>query len=727
MRMKSLVRSALVAVALAACVPLIADEGMWPFNNVPVKYLKSKYGWAPDRAWLDHVRLASVRFNDGGSGSFVSSTGLVLTNHHVGANCIQKMSNAEHDYIKTGYEARTAAEELKCPDLELNVLESIEDVTRQVNAKVKPGMADAKALETQKAEEARIEKSCHDKTGLRCDIVTLYQGGEYDLYRYKKYTDVRLVFAPEFAIAFFGGDPDNFTYPRWDIDFAIFRVYDKGKPVHPRSHLVWNSAGASDGDLVLVSGNPGSTARLDTVAQLHLLRDTIYPSQIAWLERRAKLLQDFSEKSEENARIANRALFGIQNSIKALKGYEGGLLDPKVMARKEADETALRGTVEKNPKMKSYAGAWDAIAGAVKAYGERYKHDAETNRITAGSPELRIALDIVRLVAEKQKPNDQRLAEYRDSNLPSLEFELFSPAPIYPTLEKATLADAFRELSEALGENDPFVQKVLAGKSPEDRAAELVDGTKLADVKVRKELAASADAVAQSKDPMIVLARDIDPTLREIRKWHDDNVESVERVNGAEIAKAIFAVRGKDAYPDATFTLRLSIGQVKGYVEGGKNIPYETTWSGMYRHSEEHGGKPPYDLPQRYLDAREKINPDVPVDFVSTNDIIGGNSGSPVVNEKGQFVGLIFDGNIQSLPWRFVYSDEIARAVSVHPAAIITALRSIYGDDALADELEGRRPAHKSAEKKSMEKAPAPKAKKMPAAKPAAAKAPPPK
>jgi Peptidase S46 len=708
MTSKRAIRTALVVLTLAASFPVIADEGMWPYNNVPKKYLESKYGWAPDRAWLDHVRLASVRFNDGGSGSFVSSTGLVLTNHHVGAGCIQKISTSEHDYIKTGYEAKTPAEELKCPDLELNVLESIEDVTKQVNVRVKPGMTDSQILEAQKAEQARLEKSCHDRTKLRCDIVTLYEGGEYDLYRYKKYTDVRLVFAPEFGIAFFGGDPDNFTYPRWDIDFAIFRVYENGKPVRPRSHLVWNSAGAGEGDLVLVSGNPGSTGRLDTVAQLHLLRDTIYPSQIAWLVRRAQLLHGFSDKSEENARIANRSLFGVENSIKALKGYEAGLLDPKVMAKKEADEAALRAEVEKNPKMKSYAGAWDAIGGAVKAYGERYKHDAEMSRILAGSRQLRIALDIVRLVAEKQKPNDKRLEEYRESNLPSLEFSLFSPAPVYPSLEKTTLADSFKELSEALGDSDPFVQKVLAGKSPEERAAELVDGTKLADVKVRKELAGGPEAVAKSQDPMVVLARAIDPELRENRKWYEDNVESVEKASGAKIAKAIFAVRGKDAYPDATFTLRLSIGQVKGYTEEGRKIPYETTWSGMYRHSEEHGGKAPYDLPQRYLDAKDKVDPDVPVDFVSTNDIIGGNSGSPVVNRKGQLVGLIFDGNIQSLSWRFVYSDEIARAVSVHPAAIITALRSVYGNGALADELEGRHPARKGSDKKSTEKKPAP-------------------
>jgi hypothetical protein len=683
-----------LALAAGFVLPVLADEGMWPFNNVPAKELQTKYHWAPDKAWLDHVRLASVRFNSGGSGSFVSETGLVLTNHHVGANCIQKISTPEHDYIKSGYFAKSAAEEVKCPDLELNVLEGIEDVTAQVNAGVRAGMTDAQVLEAQKAEQAKIEKDCNEKTGLRCNTITLYAGGEYDLYKYKKYTDVRLVVAPEFGIAFFGGDPDNFTYPRWDIDFAIFRIYENDKALRPQHSLKWNSAGPKEEDLVLVSGNPGSTSRLDTLAQLEFDRDFRYPLQIEYLQRRASLLHDFSDKGAENARMANRQLFGIENSLKANRGREQAQQDLKVMAKKAAEEKELKAKAASDPKLASYAGAWDAIAAAHKAYSQRYKRDAIMGRSLASAPEMTTARTIVRYVAEKEKPNEKRLEEFRESNLKSLEFSLFSPAPIYPALEKITIADSFRDMVEKLGADDSFVKKVLAGKSPEERANELVDGTKLKDVAFRKELVSGGvKAVEESTDPMIALARQTDPELREIRKWRADNVESVDKLNGALIAKALFAVKGKDRYPDATFTLRLAFGPAKGYRDNGKKVPFETTWAGMYTHSEEHGGKPPYDLPKSYLEARSKVDPKTPVNFVTTADTTGGNSGSPAVNEKGELVGLLFDGNIQSLGNDVVYTEEVARSVCVHTAAIMETLRKVYDAGAVADELEKPGPA----------------------------------
>jgi peptidase S46-like protein len=690
--MKRLVTAGLLGTFLAAGA--VADEGMWPFNNIPIKSLKQKYGWAPDKKWLDHVRLASVRFNNGGSGSFVSDTGLVLTNHHVGANCIQKISTPEHDYVSAGYRAATGDAEVKCPDLELNVLEGIEDVTSRVNAVVKPGMSDAEALQAQKAEQATLEKACHEKTGLRCDAVTLYDGGEYDVYRYKKYTDVRLVAAPEFQIAFFGGDPDNFNYPRWDIDFAVFRIYEDGKPVTPASHLSWNSAGPRENELVLVSGNPGSTARLKTLAQLELDRDVLNPSNIEFFTRRAKLLHEFSEKSAENARQASRLLFGVENSLKARKGIEAALLDPNVMGKKAKDEKDLRARVASDSRWKMYAGAWDAIAAAQKAYADRYRRDISITRALSSSPQMVMARRIVQYVAEKEKPNENRLEEFRDSNRQSLEFALYSPAPIYPNLEETTIADTFQLMAEKLGGDDPFVKKVLEGKSPDERARELVTGTRLGDVAVRRGLVdGGSAAVAQSTDPMIVLARQTDSEVRAIHKWHEDNVESVDKENGALIARAMFGVRGKDQYPDATFTLRLAFGPVKGYEENGKAIPYQTVWSGMYEHSKEHGGKPPYDLPASYVDAREKVDPKTPVNFVTSADTTGGNSGSPVVNQRSELVGLLFDGNIQSLGNDIAYTEEIARSVCVHPAAIIAALRQVYGATALADELEKAGPA----------------------------------
>ncbi|HJW14976.1 MAG TPA: S46 family peptidase [Thermoanaerobaculia bacterium] len=678
-----------LALLAGLALPGLADEGMWPYNNIPVRYLNQRYGWAPDQAWLDHVRLASVRFNSGGSGSFVSETGLVLTNHHVGAGCIQKISTPEHDYIKGGYFARSAAEEVKCPDLELNVLEGIEDVTSQVNADVKPAMTDAQVLAAQKAAQAKLEKDCNEKTGLRCNTITLYSGGEYDLYKYKKYTDVRLVVAPEFGIAFFGGDPDNFTYPRWDIDFAIFRIYENDKPVRPRHYLKWNSAGPKENELVLVSGNPGSTARLDTLAQLEFDRDFRYPLQIEYLTRRAKLLHDFSDKGPENARMANRQLFGIENSLKGNRGREQALRDPKVMAKKAAEEGELKAKVASDPKLASHAGAWDAIAAAREAYARRYKRDTVRTRALASAPEMTNARTIVRYVAEKEKPNEKRLEEFRESSLKSLEFSLFSPAPIYPALEKVTIADSFKELVEKLGADDPFVQKVLEGKSPEERANELVEGTKLKNVAFRRELVAGGvKAVEESTDPMIVLARRTEPELREIRDWREVNVESVDKKSGALIARALFAVKGKERYPDATFTLRLAFGPAKGFVESGKPVGFQMTWDGMYAHSEEHGGKSPYDLPGSFLKARAVVHPKTPVNFVTTADTTGGNSGSPAVNQKGELVGLLFDGNIQSLGNDIVYTEDVARSVCVHTAAMMAALRQVYDAGAVADELE---------------------------------------
>ena len=689
--MKSFFRWIPFLVAMGTASQLLADEGMWPFNNVP-ESLKQRYGWAPDQKWLDHVRLASVRFNNGGSGSFVSSTGLVLTNHHVGSDCIQKISTADHDYVTTGYLAKAASEEVKCPDLELDVLEGVRDVTVEVNAVVKPDQSPAQILEAQKGEQAKLEKECHEKTGLRCETVTLYEGGEYDLYRYRKYTDVRLVAAPEKQIAFFGGDPDNFTYPRWDIDFALFRIYENGQPVRPEHFLKWNSAGAREGELVLVSGNPGSTSRLETLAQLEFQRDAFYPSLVDWLERRAKLVHDFSEKSTENARIGAGFLFSVENALKAARGRLEALRNPNLMSKKANEERDLRAAVEARPELTGSARAWDAIASAEKAYAARYQRELLMERVET-SRLMQFAQTIVRYVAEKPKANEKRLEEFRDSNLQSLEFALYSPAPIYPSLEKLRLGQSFQSMTDGLGAEDAFVKKVLAGKTAQQRADELVGGTRLADVSFRKSFVEGGSrTVEDSTDPMVVFARQTDPDLRDLRKWREDNVESVEKTSGASVARAFFAVRGKTTYPDATFTLRLAYGPVKGYTENGRPIPYQTTFSGMFAHAEEHGGQAPFDLPERLLKARARIDSGAPVNFVTTADVTGGNSGSPVLNTKGELVGLVFDGNIQTLGNDFVYTDEQARTVGVHPMAIITLLRSVYEAVSIADELEGKHP-----------------------------------
>src|SRR6266446_4003203 len=529
------------ALILAVAAPLaLADEGMWLFNAFPKEKVKAQYGFLPTQQWLDHVRLSSVRFNNGGSGSFVSADGLTFTNHHVGADCIQKLSKAGTDYMKTGFYAKTQADEAKCPDLELNVFTGIEDVTAKVNAGVKAGLS-AEAGQAQRSTMSAIEKDCATSSGLRCDVVTLYSGDVFHLYKYKKYTDVRLVFAPEFDAAFFGGDPDNFTYPRYDLDITFFRVYENDKPAHIEHYLRWSKSGVKDSDLIFVSGHPGSTGRLRTMSQLEFLREVDYPSRLDTYRRRIALLQSFSTQSEENARIAKEQIFSYQNSFKALTGYLAGLDDKDAMAKKHAEEEKLEAAFKADPKNKS-SNPWDEIAGTVKLQRKIYVPLSYLERTRGFNSELAyFARWIVRSTEEKTKPSEQRLREYRDSALPSLEQELFSTAPIYKSLETLTLADSLAQLRDALGANNPDVQKALQGKTPEEAAQDLITNTKLDDVAVRRQLYEGGQAaVLASTDPLIVLMRAVDPDARDLRKQYDDQVDSVERRDGAAIAKARF-------------------------------------------------------------------------------------------------------------------------------------------------------------------------------------------
>jgi len=672
-----------------------ADEGMWLYNAPPKDKIKATYGFELTEPWLDHVRLSSVRFNNGGSGSFVSADGLTFTNHHVGAACVQQLSSAGHDYIKTGFYAKTQAEEAKCPDLELNQLVGIEDVTAKINAGVKPGMSAAEAGAAQRASMSQVEKDCTTATGLRCDVVTLYSGEVYNLYKYKKYTDVRLVFAPEFDIAFFGGDPDNFNYPRYDLDITFFRVYENDKPVHLDNYLKWSPTGVKEEELIFVSGHPGSTGRLLTMAQLESLRDLQYPATLKFLARRIALLEDFSRQSEENARVAKEQLFGLRNSQKAITGYQSGLLDKSIMDEKAADEAKQRVSFKGNPNNSGAADPWEEIAQAMKVQNDIYNNLIYLERLRGFSSRLaQIARTLVRAAAEKPKPNADRLREYRDSALPSLEQQLFSTEPIYTNLETATLADSLGEMQERLGKDKPVVEKVLAGKTPAEAAKDLIANTKLADVTVRKQLYEGGQAaIDASTDPLIVAMRAIDPDARAARKEFDDKVDSVVRRDGAVIARARFAKSGFNEPPDATFTLRLSYGAVRGYEENGKAIPFATTIGGAFEHATAHGSQPPYQLPQSWLKAKSKLDLKTPLNFVSTADIIGGNSGSPTVNTKGEVVGIIFDGNMQSLPWNFAYNDLQGRAISVDSRGIQEALRKLYGATALADELMGKKAA----------------------------------
>jgi len=670
--------------------PLTADEGMWTFDNPPTKLLQDRYGFTPTQEWLDHVRLSSIRFNDGGSGSFVSPHGLALTNHHVALGQLQKVSTPQKDYAKDGFLAHSEAEEMKCPDLELNVLESMENVTARVLAVVKPGMSDKDALDARKAEIAKIEKESQDATGLRSDVIPLYQGGEYWLYRYKKYTDVRLVFAPEQQTAFFGGDPDNFTYPRYDIDMALFRAYENGKPAETPQYLKWDSKGPADGDLVFVSGNPGSTSRLDTVAQLEFARDYAFPVTLQILNQRLAVLQKYSAQGSEQARQALNMIFGLQNSLKALTGEYDGLRDKALMAKKQKEEADFRARVDANSEWRQeYGSAWNEIEGAETKFQSRNKQ--ARFRGIGGSRMWSNALMIVQYVAEVQKPDGQRLDGFHDSELESLKFRLLSPAPVYPQMEEVLLADSLARSARELGPDDPFVKAALGGRSADDVAHDLVAGTKIGDAAFRKALLEGGTAaVAASTDPMVVVARNVDPSVREIRKWVEDNVDSVETKAGEQIGKARFAVYGKSTYPDATFTLRLSYGTVKGYPMNGTKAPPLTTLYGLYDRSLSFSKKPPFDLAPVYWERKDQLDLSTPVNFVSTNDIIGGNSGSPVINREGEIVGLIFDGNIESLVGDYVYDESSNRAVAVDTAVMSEVMRKLYDAGSVADELEGR-------------------------------------
>lgn len=679
--------------AICPVVPVYSDEGMWLFTNPPREILQKKYNLELSEVWLERIQKASVRFNNGGSGSFVSPDGLVLTNHHIGQDSIQKLSTKERDLIRDGFLARGQADELKCPDLELNVLLAIEDVTTRVNAAVKPDLKPEQAAAARRAVTAEIEKESTDATGLRSDVVTLYHGGLYHLYRYKKYTDVRLVFAPEQGIAFFGGDTDNFEFPRFNLDIAFFRVYENGQPVKTPHYLPWSAAGPAEGDVVFVSGHPGTTNRLETLARLVARRDRTLPYTLNRLRNLEAALLQYAERGPENARQAHSDLHRVANARKAFSGQFQGLLTASILERKAAEEKSLQDSVRADAaRQKAYGDAWERVAAAQTKYAEFEREyglielgDAFENRL------FRIARQLVRLAEEKAKPNAERLREYRDSALASLELQLFSPAPLYPELERAKLAASLTFLAEVLGGSHPLVANVLAGKSPAARAEALMEGTKLADPALRRQIAAEGvQAIAASSDTMIQFAKQLDGEARGLRKRFENEVEEVERQAYGQIARARFELFGTRIAPDATFTLRLAFGIVKGYRVDGADLPYHTTFGGAFDRAERQRHKEPFVLPPRWMEAKSKLDPKTPFNFVSTADTIGGNSGSPVINRAGELVGVNFDRNRHGLVRNFVYTEEQARHIAVHSRGILEALRGLYGAEGLVQELTRR-------------------------------------
>ena len=682
-----------VAIVVAVTTLVVqGDDGMWTFDNVPRALIKQQYGFEITDPWLEHIRLASIRVS-GASASFVSPDGLVLTNQHVGRDQVAKLSTPQRNLSRDGFYAPTPAEELKCTDWEANVLVSYEDVTSRVQGAVKPGASDKDANAQRKAEMSAIEKSCAAETGLKCEVVTLYSGGEYWLYRNKKYTDIRLVFTPEQDIAYFGGDYDNFTYPRWNFDINFFRIYENGQPLKTSHYLKWSANGAAEGELIFAPGYPGATSRLLTAAQLRYQRDTGNPLQMqVWTARRAAILQ-YQALGAEQRRRGETPRLGLENSIKRLIGQQDGLKNPRLFGKKEADESTLRAKVAANPEwQKAYAPAWDQIEAAYAALPAMAKRIAFSN-LTA-SRLAGMASTLVRYGDETPKPSAQRYPEFTDARLEGLKFNLFSSAPVYADLEEAQLAGWLAEGLRTLGPADPFIRAALNGGTPSGVAKDVVTGTKLADPAARKTLVeGGAVAIAASADPLVQLARRVEPIIRELRAWQEEKIQSVDASAGEKIARARFAVYGKSAYPDANSNLRFEYGTVLGYELGSTLVPYKTTFYGLYDRAAAFNEKAPFTLPARWREGKSKLDLATPFNFVYTADTIGGNSGTPIINRNAEVVGVNFDSNLQKLPNRYMYIDEAegSRAVGVHSAGIIEGLTKLYGATALVAELTGRR------------------------------------
>jgi hypothetical protein len=671
----------------------LADEGMWTFDNFPKATVKQKYGVDISDAWLSRVQRSITRLEGGCTGSFASPEGLVLTNHHCAMECVSELSSASDNLVENGFNSGGRAGERKCPGGLVSVLVGVEDISAQVNSAT-AGLPDAKANEVRKQTLSRLEAACtasKNKSGASaCESVTLYQGGQYFLYKYKRYDDVRLVFAPEQAIAAFGGDPDNFNFPRWSLDFSLMRVYENGKPARTPDYLRWRAEGPKAGDPVFVPGHPGSTSRLLTLEQLKFNRSVTFPQYIARNSELRGRMIEWGKTGDEPQRIVQENLLGLENSLKVYRGLQSALLDDRLMDFKTTRERELRERVKGDAKLAQQTGsAWDEVAKAQARYREIYDRYLYLESGTGFNTDLFVyARALVRSAAERAKPNEQRLREYADSNLSKLSAGLLAAAPIYPEFETLTFAFSLDKMREVLGPDDELVRRVLGKDSPDSLAARLVSGAKLADPAVRKALwDGGAAAIEASQDPMIGLARSIDPEARALRKVYEDEVQARVVASQEKIAKARFAAFGTNVYPDATFTLRLSYGDVRSWTEKGQPIEPFTKLSRLYERTT---GQAPFSLPQRWLDARSKLDPNTPFNFVTTNDIVGGNSGSPAIDAQGRLVGLLFDGNIHSIAGSYWYDESLNRAVAVHPAIILTALREVYGAHALANEIDGK-------------------------------------
>jgi hypothetical protein len=679
-------------LTLLIAIPAFGDEGMWTYHDFPRALVKQRYGIDITPAWLDRARLATVRLS-GCTASFVSPEGLILTNHHCAASCLDENSTGEKNLVKSGFLARTRERELRCGTQVADVLMAMENVTDKVAAATR-NLDDKAANDVRKKTLTQLEQSCEQRSAktrtgpLKCESVSLYAGGQYWLYEYRRYDDLRLVFAPEEDIAAFGGDPDNFQFPRWCLDMSILRAYDShGMPAATPAYLQWRPEGPHVGELVFVSGHPGSTDRLLTVAQLELLRDVNLPQFLLRAsELRGRYIQ-YGKTSPEASRIVQNPLLYLENSLKVERKLLDALHDDRLLQRKREEEQALRAKLASEPQLAASTGdPWGAIAKAEQI--ERELSVAYTF-LEAGagfnSKLFGYARTLLRGAAERQKPNTERLREFRDTALPRIEQQLKAPVPVHPELERLTLSFGFERMREWLGPDDDIVRRLLAKDSPDTLAARDIEGSSLADPQVRMRLwNGGAQAVDASRDPMIELARRVDPQARAVRKRYEDEVEAPVRAASEQIARARFRVYGTSVPPDATFTLRLNFGTVQGWTEDGRQIEPFTTLGRLFERAT---GQEPFKVPDSWLEVKAQLDMSTKFDLSTNNDIVGGNSGSPLIDAGGKLVGLMFDGNIHSIAGAFWFDPDKNRAVAVHPAIMLEGLRKVYKANELLAEL----------------------------------------
>jgi hypothetical protein len=674
-----------IAIVVCATAPGPADEGMWPVNRFPTDLLEKAHGFAPTPEWLAHAQQASVRLAGGCSGSFVSPRGLVMTNYHCAVGCVEALSSKQRNLSATGFLAAPDRDEAQCPGMELNQLTSITDVTARVAAEIEDKEGE-RFEAARRAAFASIQSECATGANVRCDVVELYHGAKYDLYKYRRFQDVRLVFAPEFDTGFFGGDPDNFMFPRFNLDLAFLRVYEAGQPLRSPEYFRWSQNGGQEGELVFVTGHPGTTSRLFTLAQLEFDRDVRIPYLLMTLSERRGLLTEFQRRGPEQARVSGSLLVSIENALKVFRGQFAALAEPALFTRKREQDSALRDAARRDSALNSrYGGSWDEIARVSAQARELWPRFTVLGSLTQ-SALFRQARRLLRLAEERAKPNEQRLPEYNDAALPAVEQQIKADTPYSKELEIVLLTYALTHVREQFGLEDEATKNLLGRRSPEEVATEAIQKTTLDRSTARIALMTGGRAAIEaSSDPLVRLARAIDSIDRAVRKQYEDRIGAELTRNTSRIAQAMFAIYGDRIYPDATFTLRVTYGTIRGWMEGDRPVPPFTTLAGLYAR---HTGSPPFKLPAQWLEAKPRVKVDTPFNLVADTDIIGGNSGSPLLNRNAEIVGLVFDGNIHSIGGEYWFDPAKNRTVAVDSRGIREALRSVYGATRILDEIE---------------------------------------